>query len=75
MCTLDSLDRNFAAAERARFGGRRSGCFGLLAEAGQLVDRLEQTEQHERHDQKVDDRGDECTVAQFHTAEVQHETA
>ena len=75
VCTLDSLDRNFAAAERARFGGRRSGCFGLLAEAGQLVDRLEQTEQHERHNEEVDDRGNERTVAQLDRAEHKYKAA
>ena len=75
MCTLDSLDRNLDAAKRADLGGWLCGCFRLFAERSQLIDRFEQTEQHERRDQKVDDRGDECTVAQFHTAEVQHETA
>ena len=69
------LERNFAAAERARFGGRLSVCFGLLAEAGQLVDRLEQTEQHERHNEEVDDRGNECTVAQLDRAEHKYKAA
>ena len=32
MCTLDSLDRNLAAAERADLGGRLCGCFRLFAE-------------------------------------------
>ena len=75
MCTLDSFDRNLAAAERADLGGRLCGGFRLFAERSQLIDRFEQTEQHERHDQKVDDRGDECTVAQLHTADIQHERA
>ena len=53
VCTLDSLDRNLAAAERADLGGRLCGCFRLFAERSQLIDRFEQTEQHERMIKKL----------------------
>ena len=40
VCTLDSLDRNLAAAERADLGGRLCGCFRLLPSAVSLLTAL-----------------------------------
>ena len=75
MCALDGCDRDFGAAERALFRGRCGGRFGLFSDGEQLVDRLEQTEQHERHDEEVDDRGQKCAVAELDAAETEHKTA
>ena len=75
VCALDGCDRDFGAAERAPLRGRCGGRFGLLSDGEQLVDRLEQAEQHERHDEEVDDRGQKCAVAELDAAETEHKTA
>lgn len=75
MCALNGFDRDFAAAERALLRGRCGRCFRLLADREQLVDALEQAEQHERHDEEVDNGRQECAVAELDAAEAEHKTA
>ena len=66
------LNGNLGQAVRALLGGRCGGCFFVLAERSGLVHELDESKQHDCHDEKVDDRRDEGTILDVHATKIRN---
>ena len=65
-------DVDFGEAAGANLGGGLRLSLFLLAEGHDLVDSLDQQEDDQRHDQEVDNSGDEFTIRDVGAVDLEH---